>query len=113
MATRAAEQVAPPPAPVQAPPPAKTPPPAPINKEQKKELQKQQRIFQQLEERIATLTGQKVRLEASLADPATYSDKTRFVQAEADYKKASDELNKALREYEQAFEKIMDLEKNQ
>jgi len=104
-----------PPAPVQAtPPPVKTtPPPAPINKEQKKELQKQQRIFQQLEEKIASLNRQKIQLEASLANPATYSDKTRFVQAEADYKKASDELNKANQEYEQVFEKIMELEKNQ
>jgi ATP-binding cassette subfamily F protein 3 len=114
----AARAVAPAPAapiPVQAapPPPKAAPPPSPINKEQKKELQKQQRIFQQLEEKIATLNRQKVQLEASLADPATYSDKTRFVQAEADYKKAGEELNKANREYEQVFEKIMDLEKNQ
>jgi ATP-binding cassette subfamily F protein 3 len=114
MALRAAAPVAPPPPPVQAPPaPVKAPPPAPINKEQKKELQKQQRIFQQLEEKIASLNRQKVQLEASLADPATYSDKNRFVQAEADYKKAGDELNKANREYEQVFEKIMELEKNQ
>jgi ATP-binding cassette subfamily F protein 3 len=101
--------------PVQAAPaPVKTaPPPAPINKEQKKELQKQQRIFQQLEEKIATLTRQKSQLEASLADPATYSDRNKFVQAETDYKKASEELNKANKEYEQVFEKIMELEKNQ
>ena len=83
----------------------------PINKEAKKELQRQQRIFQDLEQKIATLTAQKVRLEASLADPSTYSDKNKFVAAEADYKKASDELKKANREYEQVFEKIMELEK--
>lgn len=102
--------VAPPPPP---PPAVKTAPAAPINKEQKKELQKQQRIFQQLEEKIASLTRQKSQLEASLADPATYSDKTRFVQAETDYKKTEDELGKANREYEQVFEKIMELEKHQ
>jgi len=113
MAIRATAPAAPPPPPVQAAPAKTTPPPPPVNKEQKKELQKQQRIFQQLEEKIASLTRQKVQLEASLADPATYSDKTRFVQAEADYKKASDELNKANREYEQVFEKIMELEKKQ
>ena len=113
MAAKAMAPAAPPPPPVQAPPAPKTPPPAPIGKEQKKELQKQQRIFQQLEEKIASLTRQKAQLEASLADPATYSDKTRFVQAEADYKRASDELNKANREYEQVFEKIMELEKKQ
>jgi ATP-binding cassette subfamily F protein 3 len=86
-------------------------PPAPVNKEQKKELQKQQRIFQQLEEKIASLTRQKNQLEASLADPGTYSDRNKFVQAETDYKKAGDELNKANKEYEQVFEKIMELEK--
>jgi len=95
------------------PPPAAKAPAAPINKEQKKELQKQQRIFQQLEEKIASLTRQKSQLEASLADPATYSDKSKFVQAETDYKKASEELVKANKEYEQVFEKIMELEKHQ
>jgi len=83
----------------------------PTSKEAKKELQKQQRLFQELEQKIAELTGQKDKLEASLADPATYSDKNKFVAAEADYKKASDELGKANRQYEQVFEKIMELEK--
>jgi len=86
-------------------------PAAPINKEAKKELQKQQRLFQELEQKIAMLTQQKGKLEASLADPATYSDKSKFVAAETDYKKASDELAKANRQYEQVFEKIMELEK--
>jgi ATP-binding cassette subfamily F protein 3 len=104
------------PAPSQTPAKPATAPPSPaqpINKEQKKELQKQQRIFQQLEEKIASLTRQKSQLEASLADPATYSDKGKFVQAETDYKKTEEELRKANREYEQVFEKIMELEKNQ
>lgn len=86
--------------------------PVAINKEAKKELQKQQRLFQQLEEKIAALTKQKNALEASLSDPATYSDKNKFVQAEADYKKAGAELEKANREYEQVFEKIMELERS-
>jgi len=88
-------------------------PAGPINKEQKKELQRQQRLFQQLEEKIATLTKQRSLLEASLSDPGTYSDRKKFVQAEADYKKASEELGKANKEYEAIFEKIMELEKNQ
>ena len=83
----------------------------PINKEQKKELQKQQRLFQELEQKIASLSQQRIRLEASLADPSTYSDKNKFIQAEMDYKKASEELEKANRQYEQVFEKIMELEK--
>ena len=91
--------------------PAPPAPSAPINKEQKKELQRQQRLFQQLEEKIASLTKRKTQLEASLADPGTYSDSNKFRQAEADYKAADAELEKANKEYEQVFEKIMELEK--
>lgn len=92
-------------------PPPTSAPAQPINKEQKKELQKQQRLFQELEQKIATLSQERIRLEASLADPSTYSDKNKFVQAEINYKKASEELEKANRQYEQVFEKIMELEK--
>ncbi len=98
--------------PVALPPPAAPPPPPPpINKEAKKELHRQQRLFQELEQKIATLTKQKDRLEASLSDPTTYSDKNKFVTAETEYKKTSDELNKTNRQYEQVFEKIVELEK--
>src|SRR5579871_100493 len=83
---------------------------APINKEQKKELQKQQRIFQQLEEKIAELSKQKTQLEASLGNSSTYSDKNKFLQAEADYKKITDQLSAANKEYENIFEKIVALE---
>ena len=85
---------------------------APINKEAKKELQKQQRIFQQLEEQLARLTIQKAELEASLVDPAVYSDKNKFQQAEAAYKKAADELSKLNQQYEKTFELIVSLEGN-
>jgi ATP-binding cassette subfamily F protein 3 len=83
---------------------------SPINKEQKKELQKQQKIFQQLEERIAKLNKQKQELEASLIDPAIYSDKKKFLEAETAYKKAEAELVTLNAEYEKVFEKIMELE---
>ena len=115
VAARAAQATAvqaPPPTPTPAPAPVKSKPaPAPVNKEAKKELQKQQRLFQELEQKLATLTRQKDALEASLADPATYSDKSKFVTAESQYKKASEELEKANRQYEQVFEKIVELEK--
>ncbi|PZR25448.1 MAG: ABC transporter ATP-binding protein [Citrobacter freundii] len=84
---------------------------APINKEAKKELQKLQKNFQQLEEKIAQLNKEKARLEAALADPATYTDKTKFKQAEDAYKTAETELSRANTEYEQTFEKIMEMEK--
>ncbi|AEV98546.1 ABC transporter ATP-binding protein [Niastella koreensis] len=82
----------------------------PINKEQKKELQKQQKLFQQLEEKIAQLNQQKATLEAQLTAPDTYSDRNKFVQTETDYKKVSDELVQMNKQYEEVFEKIMELE---
>jgi ATP-binding cassette subfamily F protein 3 len=83
---------------------------SPINKEHKKELQRQQKIFQQLEEKVALLTNQKSELEAALTDPATYSDKQRFLQAETAYNKAAAELDQLNKQYELVFEKIMELE---
>ena len=82
----------------------------PINKDAKKELQKQQKIFQQLETDISRLTEKKTRIQLSLGLPETYSDKNKFVQAEADYKKAAAELDRLNKQYEEVFEKIMELE---
>ena len=76
----------------------------------KKELQKQQKLFQQLEEKIAQLNQQKATLEAQLTAPDTYSDRNKFVQTETDYKKVSDELLQMNKQYEEVFEKIMELE---
>jgi ATP-binding cassette subfamily F protein 3 len=85
-------------------------PSAAINKEDKKELQRMQKQFQQLEEKIAGLNKQKAELEASLIDPATYSDKAKFLQAETALKNAGKELALLNTEYEKVFEKIMELE---
>jgi len=76
----------------------------------KKELQKYQKQFQQLEEKISKATEKKVELEAALSNPATYADKNKFIQAETNYKSAEDELYKLNSQYEQLFEKIIDLE---
>jgi ATP-binding cassette subfamily F protein 3 len=86
---------------------------APINKEAKKKLQKVQKQFQQTEEKIAQLKIKKKELEASLIDPATYSDKTKFLSAESAYKKTEEELVKLNAEYEKLFEKIMALDQKQ
>ena len=86
---------------------------SPINKELKKELQKQQKLFQQMEDKIAKLNEQKQNLEAALADPATYSDKNKFLETESQYKKVSVELEKHNVDYERIFEKIMELESKQ
>jgi ATP-binding cassette subfamily F protein 3 len=87
--------------------------PKPINKEVKKELQKQQRVFQQLEENIGQLNKQKAGLEAQLTAPETYADKDKFLKTETDYKKVSDELQRLNKQYEEVFEKIMELEAKQ
>ena len=81
-----------------------------IDKDAKKELQRMQKLFQQLEEKIAVLKIKSSELEASLIDPAIYSDKEKFLQAETGYKKSTDELTLLNTEYEKIFEKIMELE---
>lgn len=86
---------------------------APINKEIKKELQKAQKQLQQLEERIARLGEQRAGLEASLSDPSTYSDKSKFLETEAAYKKAEQELKQLNEQYEKQFEIVMQLEEKQ
>ena len=84
----------------------------PINKEVKKELQRQQKIFQQLEDRIASANSQQTQLQASLQLPEVYGDRNKFQQAETSLKKVSQELSQLNKEYEQVFEKIMQLEKS-
>lgn len=84
----------------------------PVNKELKKELQKQQKLFQQYEVKIASLKDEKKRLEASLATPEIYGDKTTYSKTENDYKRVDAELTKMNNEYEQIFEKIVELENN-
>ena len=58
------------------------------------------------------LKAAKNTLEASLSDPAIYSDKNKFIQAEADYNNALSALNTANAEFEEVFEKLMQLEEN-
>ncbi|RTL56223.1 MAG: ABC transporter ATP-binding protein [Sphingobacteriales bacterium] len=82
----------------------------PINKELKKELQKQQRLLQQAEEKLTKLTEEKNKLEASLSSPETYSDKDKFLTTETAYKKISNELITANKDYEFRLEKVMELE---
>ena len=69
-----------------------------------------QKQFQQLEEKIAVSKVKVSALEAALVDPLTYSDKTKFLEAESTYKKATEDLTRFNAEYEKVFEKIMELE---
>ncbi|MBC9915488.1 ABC-F family ATP-binding cassette domain-containing protein [Chitinophaga varians] len=81
-----------------------------INKEVQRELQKQQKQFSQVEGQLASLKERKARLEASLGDPATYNDRTKFAQVESEYQEVQKFIDRANEQYEQLFEKIMQLE---
>jgi ATP-binding cassette subfamily F protein 3 len=87
-------------------------PRAGVNKELKKELQKQQRLFKELEDKINQLEDKKKHLEAALTDPDIYADRNKFVQAEAAYQKSGEDLSRLNTQYEQIFEKIVQLEAN-
>ena len=82
----------------------------PINKDQQKELQQLQKQLQQLETNLNKAKTEKLRIEAAMGDPSNYSDKSKFVQLELDYKKTQAEWNSLNQDYEQTFEKIMELE---
>ena len=81
-----------------------------IDKAAKKELQKVQKQIQLLEEQIAATTNKKSELEKLLASPETYSDKTKFLETEAAFKKATEELHNLQNEYDKVFEKLIALE---
>ncbi|HVM90155.1 MAG TPA: ABC-F family ATP-binding cassette domain-containing protein [Puia sp.] len=86
---------------------------APISKEAKKELQKQQRLFQQVEEKIAQLNNRKTELEKLLTDANVYSDKNKFLETEKKLSNTVKELESANKQYEEVFEKMMQMEANQ
>ncbi len=81
-----------------------------VTNDEKKELQKIKSRFGQLETKLAELNKNKIELEAALADPSIYGDKTKFLDAESAYNKASKELSDANAEYEKVFEKMMEME---
>ena len=82
----------------------------PINKDQQKELQQLQKQLQQIETNLNKAKTEKLRIEAAMGDPNNYSDKSKFVQLEIDYKKTQAEWNSLNQDYEQTFEKIMELD---
>ncbi|HEU4574085.1 MAG TPA: ABC-F family ATP-binding cassette domain-containing protein [Chitinophagaceae bacterium] len=85
-------------------------PTSPVNKEQKKELQKQQKLVESLEKKLEELGAARKKLEDQLANPSIYQEKEKFLTAEKEYKQISDELLKTNASYEQAFEKLIELE---
>ncbi len=76
----------------------------------KNELTKVKKQFEKLEAELGILTEKKKTLEAKLGDPAIYSNKDKYQQAEKDYQQAANQHAKLQAEYEQIFEQIMTLE---
>ena len=110
---RQALAAAPPKAEKKSPPvaqPVQAPQKTSIDKDLKREFQKQQKLSQQLEEQISKLKEQLKKLEADMANPDIYGDKQKFRNTEDAYKKANTDLAKANAEYEEVFEKVMELE---
>jgi ATP-binding cassette subfamily F protein 3 len=83
---------------------------SPINRELQKELQKQQRRLVNLEEDINKAVQEKLKLEQALALPENYSDRKKFITTENDFNKAASQLEQLNKQYEQLFEKVMELE---
>ena len=81
-----------------------------LDREQKKELQRLQKQFSKLEEEINQLNASKTNLEAELAKPENYSDKNKFLQLEKNYNIIRQKIASLNSNYEQLFEKIMELE---
>ena len=82
----------------------------PISNESKKQLDQVKKHCKQLEDKLAALVKNKMTLENALGDPEIYGDKVKFMQAENNYKKSVLELETLNVEYEDAFERMMELE---
>jgi ATP-binding cassette subfamily F protein 3 len=93
------------PAPVKetAPPPPKS---APIDKEKQKEQRRLEKRFSELEQLVTDLQAEGKQSEARLADPAIYSDHSRFQEEEKTYQEIARKLKAAEKEYEDVFERL-------
>ncbi len=72
-----------------------------------KEKKKLQREFDELEKKIAQLKEDKTQAESALADPAIYSDKIKFQEAEKKYTALNAQLSPLESKYEELFEQLM------
>ncbi len=79
----------------------------PASDSKDKQKKKLQREFDELEKMIATLKDEKTKAETALADPAVYSDKVKFQEAEKKYKELTNQLSPLESKYEELFEQLM------
>ncbi len=82
----------------------------PINKEWQKELQRQQKKLSGLEAELTKAKAAEMQWEMALGDPANYAEHQKFVKIEADYMDSKTKRIQLEKEYEQVFEKVLELE---
>ncbi len=75
-----------------------------------KEYEKLQKKVERLEADVKKLGAEKSTLEGQLGDPSMYADKQKFSELDAKYRSQSSAWEKANKEYEKAFEELMELE---
>ena len=90
--------------------PEKATPNGPIDKDLQKQIQKLQKALTQLEHNIETLNKEKVEIELQMADPAIYSDVSKFQSIEKSYHDKNALIRSMNKEYEIAFNDLADLE---
>ncbi|CAN5777673.1 ABC-F family ATP-binding cassette domain-containing protein [soil metagenome] len=81
-----------------------------LDRDSKKELQRLQKQFSRLEEDINKMTADKANIELELGKPDVYGDVKKFQQLETNHKTIMQKMQTAEKEYEQLFEKIMQME---
>jgi len=90
--------------------------PAPVKqndakaKEAQKEFQKLEKLCQRLEEELNKLKKERIDLEAQMADPNIYANKTEFLKLDDTYKKHVRKIEEQIKAYDIAFERMMELE---
>ncbi len=81
-----------------------------INKDAQKEYQKQKKLFEKTEADMNAASDRKAKLEGQLADPDIYGDRNKFLKIEQEHIAAIKEFTAAQKLYEEAFEKMMEME---
>jgi ATP-binding cassette subfamily F protein 3 len=74
------------------------------------EIQKLQKQLKKFEDQIESISKEKLQIEEDLAKPEFYSDKNKFLQLENNYKSVQQKLETANKDYEDVFEKLIELE---
>jgi ATP-binding cassette, subfamily F, member 3 len=80
------------------------------SKDAQKKLKQVQNQFRKIEETLNQTKDRKALLEADLANPEIYADKTKFIATETAYANITQELSQLEQQYELLFEEMMALE---